>query len=157
MNLDSVTIGKVFECAFGYLRQTEFRHEYAYKRHSHTKCSWERTPLNTASMMTEFRVGLRRPMSSFSTAPGPSTRSSPSETASANERIDEYRKVFASVNVIVGKNHWFLFLMQCSDVGVLRLSGRYQISEIEQHRTHQAVQMQQASLMLSVREKRASS
>ena len=130
---ESVTIGEAFECAFGYLRQTEFRHEYAYKAALTHKVLLGTHSLNTASMMTEFRVGRCKADVVILNGTGTvyEIKSERDSLSRLERQIDEYRKVFASVNVIVGENHLASVLDAVpSDVGVLRLSGRYQISEI---------------------------
>lgn len=130
---ESVTISDAFECAFGYLRQTEFRHEYAYKAALTHKVLLGTHSLNTASMMTEFRVGRCKADVVILNGTGTvyEIKSERDSLSRLELQIDEYRKVFASVNVIVGENHLASVLdVVPSDVGVLTLSGRYQISEI---------------------------
>jgi hypothetical protein len=130
---ESVKIGEVFECAFGYLRQIEFRHEYAYKAALTHKVLLGTHSLNTASMMTEFRVGRCKADVVILNGTGTvyEIKSERDSLTRLERQIIEYRKVFASVNVIVGDNHLPAVLDAVpSDVGVLRLSGRYQISEI---------------------------
>lgn len=131
---DSMTVSDAFECAFGYLRQTEFRHEYAYKAALTHKILLGTHSLNTASMMTEFRVGRCKADVVILNGTGTiyEIKSERDSLSRLERQIDEYRKVFASVNVIVGENHLAAVLDTVpSDVGVLRLSGRYQISEIQ--------------------------
>lgn len=130
---DGATIGEAFECAFGYLRQTEFRHEYAYKAALAHKVLLGTHSLNTASMMTEFRVGRCKADVVILNGTGTvyEIKSERDSLRRLEGQIDEYRKVFASVNVIVGGNHLASVLDAVpSDVGVQTLSGRYQISEI---------------------------
>jgi hypothetical protein len=131
---DSVTVGDAFECAFGYLRQTKFRHEYAYKAALTHKILLGTHSLNTASMMTEFRVGPCKADVVILNGTGTvyEIKSERDSLSRLKRQINEYRKVFASVNVIVGENHLSSVLDTVpSDVGVLRLSGRHQISEIQ--------------------------
>jgi|TARA_A100001391_G_scaffold203553_1_gene196260 hypothetical protein len=130
---ESATIGEAFECAFGYLRQTEFRHEYAYKAALTHKVLLGTHSLNTASMMTEFRVGRCKADVVILNGTGTvyEIKSERDSLSRLERQVDEYRKVFASVNVIVGEKHLAPVLDAVPfDVGVLRLSDRYQISEI---------------------------
>ncbi|MGR3370186.1 MAG: sce7726 family protein [Sagittula sp.] len=130
---ESVTIGEAFECAFGYLRQAEFRHEYAYKAALTHRVLLGTHSLNTASMITEFRVGRCKADVVILNGTGTvyEIKSERDSLTRLERQIEEYRKVFASVNVIVGENHLASILDAVpSDVGILRLSGRYQISEI---------------------------
>lgn len=130
---ESVEIGDAFECAFGYLRQTEFRHEYAYKAALTHRVLLGTHSLNTASMLTEFRIGQCKADVVILNGTGTvyEIKSERDSLTRLERQIDEYRKVFASVNVIVGENHLASILDAVpSDVGVLTLSGRYQISEI---------------------------
>ena len=129
----SDTVGSAFERAFGFLRQTDFRHEYAYKAALTHKILLGTHSLNTASMMTEFRVGRCKADVVILNGTGTvyEIKSERDSLSRLENQISDYRDVFASVNVIVGEKHVRNVLdIVPKDVGILKLSGRYQISEV---------------------------
>ncbi len=130
---DDDSVAAAFERAFSFLRQKDFRHEYAYKAALTHKVLLGTHSLKTASMITEFRVGRCKADVVILNGTGTvyEIKSERDSLSRLERQIDEYRKVFASVNVIVGENHLDEVLCTIpADVGVLKLSGRYQISEI---------------------------
>ena len=131
--LSDDTVGSAFERAFSFLRQTDFRHEYVYKAALTHKVLLGTHSLNTASMLTEFRVGKCKADVVILNGTGTvyEIKSERDSLSRLDRQIADYRKVFASVNVIVGEKHISNVIASVpDDVGVLELSGRYQIRTI---------------------------
>jgi len=125
------SVGSLFDIAFSLLSRKKYRHEYVYKAAITHKILLGVHNLETASMLTEFRVdGCKADMAIFN---GTSTVY---EIKSERDRLDRlqnqvaaYRKAFAKVNIITGDNHIKEVLDSVpADVGVMKLSNRYQIS-----------------------------
>lgn len=123
----------VFDAAFALLKKKAYRYEYAYKAAITHKMLLGVHSLRTASMLTEFRVGACK--ADIAILNGTSTVY---EIKSERDNLDRlmnqvltYRKVFAKVNIITGKNHVELVLDRVPpDVGVLLLNDRFQISTV---------------------------
>lgn len=127
------TIDSVFDKAFGFLKQKAFRHEYAYKAAITHKVLLGTHSLSTASMINEFRVGNSKADVVILNGTGTvyEIKSERDSLSRLQKQIVSYREVFASVNVIVGENHLDEVLSSLPiDVGVMTLSGRYNISTI---------------------------
>jgi len=131
----SDSVGHLFEMAFAVLRQPNNRHEYVYKAAIAHKILLGTHSLKTASMMTEFRVcGCKADVAIIN---GTSTvyeiKSERDNLDKLVRQIEAYRKFFASVNVIAGENHLAEISDSLpSDVGIMVLSDRYQISTIRE-------------------------
>ncbi|MDN3236070.1 sce7726 family protein [Pseudomonas sp. WAC2] len=128
-------ISTVFESAFKLIRKTDYRHEYAYKAAITKKLLLGRHSLNTASLVTEFRVeNCRADIAIFN---GTSTAYEiKSERDSLNRlecQLSSYKKFFSKVYVITGENH-IPEVLSCTptDVGVLLLTKRFGISTIRE-------------------------
>lgn len=123
----------LFDLAFSVLKRKCHRHEYVYKTAITHKILLGAHSLQTASMLTEFRVGKCK--ADVAILNGTSTVY---EIKSERDRLDRlaaqvhaYRQAFAKVNVITGENHLSPVLASVpSDVGVLVLTDRFQISTI---------------------------
>ena len=129
------SIRHVFDVAFRFLAQREFRHEYVYKAAIAHKVLLGTHSLRTASMLSEYRVGACK--ADVVILNGTSTVY---EIKSERDRLDrlqtqipEYLKVFASVNVISGENHVRAVLDRVpTEVGVMVLTERFRISTIRE-------------------------
>jgi hypothetical protein len=124
-------VGDAFEAAFDILRTIGFRDEYIYKTALTRKVLLGTHSLRTASMMTEFRVeDCKADLVILNgTATVYEIKSERDSLTRLEKQIEAYKKVFASVVVIAGENHVDSVLdSTSSDVGVMQLSKRYQIS-----------------------------
>jgi hypothetical protein len=131
--LDSVA--EVYDEAFRLLRRRANRHEYIYKAAITKKILLGRHSLNTASMITEFRVGTRKADIVILNGTGTAyeIKSERDSLTRLEDQVTEYLKVFASVNIIVGENHLESALASApSDVGVLKLCEKHRISTIRE-------------------------
>ena len=137
LSSDIEKVYDLFEYAFAFLKRKEYRHEYTYKAALTEKILLGTHSLRTASMMSEFRVGDCK--ADVVILNGTSTvyeiKSERDSLYRLEKQIAAYMKVFATVNVIVGKNHAEAVRNSVPrDVGVLELSDRYQISTIREGR-----------------------
>ncbi len=127
----------LFEHAFSYLIQEKYRHEYTYKAVLTKKILLGTHSLKTASMIHEFRVGDCKAdvVILNGTSIAYEIKSERDSLSRLKKQIAAYMNVFAKVNVIVGENHLKAVRDSVSqDVGILKLSKRYQISKIREGR-----------------------
>ncbi len=125
----------LFEYAFSLLKRREYRHEYTYKAALTKKILLGTHSLQTASMISEFRVGACRAdiVILNRTSAVYEIKSERDSLYRLQKQIVAYMDVFAMVNVIVGENHVKAVLDSVpQEVGVLKLSNRYQISTIKE-------------------------
>ncbi len=132
---ESETIRQVFEVGFSLLKNKQNRNEYIYKSALIEKLLLGVHNLQTASMLTEFRVENCK--ADFVILNGTATayeiKSERDSLSRLESQIKAYSKVFAKVNIIVGENHLdSVLLMVPKEIGVLKLSNRYQISTIRE-------------------------
>lgn len=123
----------VFDNAFAMLKKKANRHEYVYKSALTQNILLGTHSLNTASMLTEFRVGkCKADVAIFNgTATVYEIKSERDSLSRLERQIASYRDVFAKVYVIAGENHVdAVFNSVPSDVGVLKLSSRHTISRL---------------------------
>ncbi|APZ91065.1 sce7726 family protein [Fuerstiella marisgermanici] len=128
-------LGHLFDCAFSYLRRTCNRHEYVYKAAITRRVLLGEHNLNTASMLTEFRVGrcIADVVILNGTATAYEVKSERDNLARLPLQIEEYLRVFATVNVIAGENHLEEVLGCVPDaVGILKLSKTFRISPVRE-------------------------
>ncbi len=131
----SESVGTLFNAAFSLLRRKKYRHEYVYKAAIAHKVLLGAHSLETASMLTEFRVdGCKADTIILN---GTSTvyevKSERDKLDRLQNQIAAYRKAFAKVNVITGGNHLKEVLDSVpEDVGVLLLTDRYQIKTVRE-------------------------
>jgi hypothetical protein len=133
----SETIAEFLDDAFRLLKQRQHRHEYIYKAAITKKILLGTHSLQTASMITEFRVGECKAdvVILNGTAAVYEIKSERDSLSRLEKQIDCYMKVFATTNVIVGENHLDdVLAMVPNEVGVLKLSGKYHISSIREAR-----------------------
>lgn len=130
---DKDTIGLFFDHAFDYLKRRVNRHEYIYKAAITKKVLLGIHSLQTASMLTEFRVGQCKADVVILNGTGAvyEIKSERDSLSRLETQLASYMKVFATVNVIVGENHLDAVMKSVPDeVGILKLSGQYKISTI---------------------------
>jgi hypothetical protein len=131
----AVTVGDVFNQAFSVLRRSGFRDEYVYRAAITHNILLGTHSLNTASMLTEFRVGGCKADVAIlnGTATVYEIKSERDSLARLANQITNYKKVFAKVYVIAGENHVGDVLERTSaDVGVMCLSRRHSISTVRE-------------------------
>ncbi|NMH66234.1 sce7726 family protein [Shewanella salipaludis] len=133
--LDSVDsdflVADFYEYMFRMLIRTENRQEYVYKSAVVQKVLLGKHSLNTASMLSEFRV--EKSKADIAVLNGTSTvyeiKSERDKLSRLKVQIDSYRKFFANVNVIVGENHIDAVKeIVPVDVGIMTLTNNYTIS-----------------------------
>jgi hypothetical protein len=124
-----------FETAFAVLRLIGNRDEYIYRAALTHNVLLGTHSLNTASMLTEFRVGECKADVAIlnGTASVYEIKSERDSLSRLEKQLEEYKKVFACVYVIAGENHVDTILASTSsDVGVLCLSARQNISTLRE-------------------------
>lgn len=126
-------VREFFDTAFETLRRGESRHEYVYKAALTHKILLGKHSLQTASMLTEFRVGGCK--ADVAILNGTSTvyeiKSERDSLSRLENQIRAYKRFFAKIYVIAGENHVENVKAVVSpDVGILCLSSRHQISTL---------------------------
>ncbi|WP_420548553.1 sce7726 family protein [Curvivirga sp.] len=132
---DANSVGDVFDTAFDILKKKDNRHEYAYKAALTHKVLLGIHSLNTAAMINEFRVGKSKADTVILNGTGTvyEIKSERDTLSRLDKQINDYKNVFAKVNVITGENHLEGVLKTVSkDVGVMILSERYSISTLRE-------------------------
>jgi hypothetical protein len=128
-------VSDVFEAAFSILRTEGCRDEYIYKAALTHKVLLGTHSLNTACMMSEFRVGdCKADLAILNgTAAVYEIKSERDSLSRLERQIEAYKKVFARIYVIAGENHVEAILATTStEIGVMRLSERYRISTLRE-------------------------
>lgn len=121
----------LFEKAFSFLRQKKHRHEYVYKSAIAEKILMGRHNLNTACLLTEFRVGECRADAVIlnGTSFAYEIKSERDNLDRLPDQLNDYMRAFASVSVVAGDNHLDAIMQSIpSPVGVMVLTNRYQLS-----------------------------
>lgn len=131
----ATSVRDFFDTAFTFIKKKENRNEYVYKAAIAHKILLGTHSLSTASMLSEFRVGTSK--ADVVILNGTSTvyeiKSERDNLGRLRSQIDDYRKAFARVNVITGENHIDAVIEKLpSEVGVLLLTSRHQISTIRE-------------------------
>ena len=127
-------IGTVFDLAFDHLKRRVHRHEYVYKAALMQKVLLGIHSLKTASMITEFRVGPCKADVVLLNETGTvyEIKSERDNLSRLSRQVDEYSRVFASVNVIAGDNHLREVESSVPDhVGIMELSNRYRVRTLK--------------------------
>lgn len=129
------TVAYLYERAFNILKQRNNRYEYVYKSALTEKILLGRHNLNTASMLSEFRVGTCKADIVIFNGTGTvyEIKTERDSLSRLRHQVQEYSKVFASVNVIVGENH----IGEVTEtvphfVGIHKLSNRFQITQYQE-------------------------
>jgi hypothetical protein len=125
----------LFERAFSLLEREGYRHEYVYKAALTQKVFLGRHSLQTASMLSEFRVG--RCKADLVILNGTSTVYEVKSERDSLDRLERqvaaYSTVFARVYVIAAEKHVPAVIASVPNaVGVMRLNNRYQISTLRE-------------------------
>ena len=129
----SALVRDLFDVAFSLLKKKNFRHEYIYKAAITHKILLGTHSLQTSVMLNEFRTGISK--ADVAILNGTTTvyeiKSERDSLARLPQQVASYREVFANVNIITGQNHLDAVIdTVSSDVGVLLLTDRFQISTI---------------------------
>lgn len=128
-------VGEFFDSAFDVLKRADFRNEYVYKAAIAHKILLGRHSLKSAVMVNEFRVGNSKADAVIinGTSSVYEIKSERDSLSRLESQLSNYQKVFARVNVIVGQNHLESIISSIStDIGILLLSDRFQISTIRE-------------------------
>lgn len=127
------TLGDAFDSAFKVLQTAGLRDEYVYRAAVTKKVLLGTHSLRTASMLNEFRVGPCKAdlVILNGTATVYEIKSERDSLARLDNQIENYKRVFATVNVIVSERHVeSVRQVVPDDVGILSLSKRFQISVV---------------------------
>ncbi len=133
--LQSDAVHSFFELAFSFLKQEGFRHEYIYKAALTHKVLLGKHSLQTAAMLTEFRVGECKADLAIlnGTATVYEIKSERDSLVRLDRQVRAYAGVFARVYVIAADAHVDAVLRTVSDeVGVLCLNRRHNISTVRE-------------------------
>lgn len=131
--VSSKSVGDVFDSVFDMLKMENYRHEYTYKTAITQKRFLGIHSINTASMLTEFRVGSSKAdvVILNGTASAYEIKSERDNLDRLQQQIEAYKRVFARVNVITSLSH--LDEVQGSidaDVGIMILNKNYAFSVV---------------------------
>lgn len=129
------TVGKFFDDTFALLKRKAYRYEYVYKTAIAHKLLLGIHSLQTASMLSEFRVGACK--ADLVILNGTSTvyevKSERDNLDRLRDQVKEYRRVFSRINVIAAEDHVTAVAeVVPEDVGILLLSSRHQISTVRE-------------------------
>ena len=125
----------LFDVAFGALKARGARDEYIYRAALAQRLFLGKHSLRTACMLTEFRAGDSKAdvVILNGTSSVYEIKSERDSLSRLDRQIENYKSVFASVFVIAGENHVAAVVKATStDVGVLALSRRYQITTVRE-------------------------
>ncbi len=125
------TVGDAFDSAFEVLKVAGKRDEYIYRAAISHKILMGIHSLRTASMLNEFRAGSCKAdlVILNGTATVYEIKSERDSLSRLGNQVENYKRVFAKVNVIASEDHIEGVLSTVPhDVGVLCLSKRYRIS-----------------------------
>jgi hypothetical protein len=129
------TVGDAFDSAFKVLRIAGLRDEYIYRAAVTEKILMGKHTLRTASMLNEFRAGSCKAdlVILNGTATVYEIKSERDSLARLVNQVENYKRVFATVNVIVSESHVeSVRQVVPDDVGILCLSKRYRISTVRE-------------------------
>ena len=127
------TVGRAFDAAFAILKVAGLRDEYIYRAALTSKILMGKHSLRTASMLNEFRAGSCKAdlVILNGTATAYEIKSERDSLARLANQVDNYKRVFAAVNVIASEGHLSGVLAAVpEDVGVMCLSKRHRISVV---------------------------
>ncbi len=129
------TVGDIFNSAFEILKVAGHRDEYIYRAAICHKVLMGTHSLRTASMLNEFRVGSCKAdvVILNGTATVYEIKSERDSLARLANQVENYKRVFAKVNVIASESHIEGVLATVpDDVGVMCLSKRYRIRTLRE-------------------------
>jgi len=127
------TVGDTFESAFEILKVAGRRDEYVYRAAISHKILMGTHSLQSASMLNEFRAGSCKAdlVILNGTATVYEIKSERDSLSRLANQVENYKRVFAKVNVIASESHVDGVLATVpEDVGVMCLSRRYRISTV---------------------------
>jgi hypothetical protein len=154
---ESDAVHGFFELAFSLLKQEGFRHEYIYKAALTHKVLLGKHSLQTASMLTEFRVGECKADLAIlnGTATVYEIKSERDSLVRLDRQVRAYSDVFARVYVIAADAHVDAVLRTVPNgVGVLCLNRRHNISTVREA-VDQAEQTSPSAIFDSIRTQEA--
>ncbi|WP_353252876.1 sce7726 family protein [Salinisphaera sp. PC39] len=125
------TVGDSFDAAFRQLKRAGQRDEYVYRAALTRKILLGKHSLKTACMLSEFRAGACKAdlVILNGTATVYEIKSERDSLDRLAHQVENYKKVFASVNIVASPNHVERILERMpEDVGVICLSSRFQLS-----------------------------
>jgi hypothetical protein len=125
------TVAVAFDSAFSVLKVAGLRDEYVYRAALTKNILMGKHSLRTASMLNEFRAGSCKAdlVILNGTASVYEIKSERDSLVRLSNQVENYKRVFATVNVIVSESHVESVRQVVPvDVGIMRLSRRYQIS-----------------------------
>lgn len=129
------TVGDTFDSAFDNLKVAGHRDEYIYRAAISHKVLMGTHSLQTASMLNEFRAGTCKAdlVILNGTATAYEIKSERDSLTRLANQVENYKRVFAKVNVISSESHIEGVLATVPhDVGVMCLSKRYRISTVRE-------------------------
>lgn len=129
------TVGDTFDSAFEILKVAGHRDEYIYRAAISHKVLMGTHSLRTASMLNEFRAGSCKAdlVILNGTATVYEIKSERDSLARLANQVENYKRVFAKVNVIASERHVEGVLATVpDDVGVICLSKRYRITTVRE-------------------------
>lgn len=129
------TVGDTFDSAFDILKVAGHRHEYIYRAAITHKVLMGTHSLRTASMLNEFRAGSCKAdlVILNGTATVYEIKSERDSLTRLANQVENYKRVFAKVNVIASEGHVEGVLATVpADVGVMCLSKHYRISTLRE-------------------------
>lgn len=128
---ENATAATAFESAFSVLKVSGLRNEYVYRAALTKNILLGRHSLRTASMLHEFRAGSCKAdvVILNGTATAYEIKSERDSLARLLNQVANYKRVFATVNVIVSDIHVeSVREVVPDDVGIIRLSSGYHVS-----------------------------
>lgn len=125
---DGANVGEAFDAAFRILSRSKFRDDYVYRSAITQKILLGRHSLNTATLLNEVRAGSCK--ADVVVLNGTSTayeiKSERDSLSRLWNQVDNYRRVFAKVNVVVSRSHLSKVSQSVpDDVGIISLSDRF--------------------------------
>ncbi len=135
VNINSPTIGDVFDTAFSLLRKSGIRNEYIYRAALTHNLLLGKHSLRTASLLTEFRIGACKADMIILNGTGTvyEIKSDRDSLVRLDNQIHNYKKAFSKVYVIAGEMHLEEILERTpKEVGVLSLVRWNRISTIRE-------------------------
>lgn len=129
------TVGDAFDGAFAILRRSGLRDEYVYRAALTQNILLGTHSLNTACMLTEFRVGACKADLAIlnGTATVYEIKSERDSLARLDNQINNYQRFFSKIYVIAGEAHISSVVDNTpNNIGVLCLSPRSQITKIRE-------------------------
>lgn len=129
------TVGNTFDSAFEILKVAGYRDEYIYRAAVSHKVLMGTHSLRTASMLNEFRAGSCKAdlVILNGTATVYEIKSERDSLTRLANQVENYKRVFAKVNVIASEGHIKGVLATVpDDVGVMCLSNRYRITTVRE-------------------------